>query len=102
MAKKNTLKISTTCGEFSRTTATAYTHAVVWDCPRAREIYEGVQSGDEFHIRMARSGVNRRWNNDRGFAVTWHSSASAAEKAAAGKYVWDWSAKVVGIFEVAA
>lgn len=87
---KTTLKVETSVGQFTRTTATAYTHAVVRTCAAATRALEGNYKG----------GVYGRWAKDRGYAVTWHGSAAAAAKAAATPYVWDLKAVVVGVFAV--
>jgi len=91
MTIKRTLKITTPYGEFNRKTDTAYTHAVVRDCPRAHEALTDVRV----------FGVSRRWKKDRGFAVTWHGSEQAARNAAAKDYMWGAST-VLGIFSVEA
>ena len=99
MAK--TLKISTPHGEFTRSTASVYTHAVVRSCPRSAEEFEYFKAlTDPREIRGAKQGVSGRWIKDRGYAVTWHKSEAAAQNAASGNYMWDHSAVVLGIFPV--
>jgi hypothetical protein len=88
MAKK-TLKIITPDGVFTRTTNTAYTHAVVRRSERAYEAYINPRY---------KSGVQGRWIKDRGFGVTWHGSEQAAQAAARKPYGWDGSIDVVGIY----
>jgi hypothetical protein len=91
MATKE-LKAVTPVGEFSRSTKSSYTHVVVRECGRAKEAL----------ANKSTRGVGGRWAKDNGYAVTWHNSKLAAERAADAKYCYDWSAKVVGIYEVGA
>jgi hypothetical protein len=90
---KTELKVTTPVGEFTRATSTKYTHVVVWNSPRAMEVFKSGASNP--------SGVHARWVKDRGYGVTWHGSAESAAKAAAGKYGWDGSRDLVGMFPVA-
>lgn len=100
---KKILKAETTVGEFTRTTNSEYTHIVVWNSPRVARFVSLVNSGDERAVRKSKGGNAARWLKDRGFGVTWHGSAAAAQKAAAGRFSWDGSdATLVGVFEVAA
>ena len=89
------LKVNTPYGEFTRSTKTAYTHAVVRTCARAMDT---LARKDE---RGMNSRVIGRWIKDRGYAVTWHGSEVAARSAAAKPYGWADSI-VVGIFPVEA
>jgi hypothetical protein len=93
---KMVLKVQTPVGEFNRSTKTAYTHAVVRESERAMGEFKDAQNGG--HV----FGVGQRWAKDRGYAVTWHGSEKAAKKAAEVPYMWDRSAKVVGVFPVEA
>lgn len=89
---KQTFKINTPQGEFTRTSSTLlYTHAVVRLSSRTREAFENPR----YTV-----GVHGRWIKDRGFAVTWHGSEQAARKAAATPYGYDHSATVLGIYPV--
>jgi hypothetical protein len=99
---KKTLKAQTTVGEFTRATASNYTHVVVWDAPYVMNLFVAVQNGDAEAICISRDGVQARWVKDRGYGVTWHSSAAAANKAARGRYGWVINSTLVGVFEVAA
>jgi len=94
---KKTLKAVTPFGEFNRTTGSNYTHVVVWHSPRAYKVF---QSGVSSYANGG--GIDARWIKDQGYGVTWHGSAAAAAKAAKGRYGYDLSSKVAGIFEVAA
>lgn len=103
MAKKHTLKINAgDHGEFTRTTASNYTHAVVRTSERAMNNYRPIADGTatEREILWAKSGVTARWVKDRGYAVTWHGSKRAAEAAASKPYFWDNKTTLVGIFPV--
>lgn len=93
---KTTLKVTTPVGEFTRATATAYTHAVVRKSPRAMGVFERAQAGGDVY----KGGVQGRWIKDRGFAVTWHGSERAAKNAAAADYTWDGQTEVVGVFAI--
>lgn len=97
MAKK-TLKIETPVGEFTRSTDTAYTHAVVRTSVRAAAVLASFNAGT-YKYRL--SGVDARWIKDRGHAVTWHSSEAAARAAASKPYGWDKETTLVGVFAVA-
>lgn len=97
MAK--TLIIKTPHGEFTRTTGTAYTHAVVRSCPRAMEAFEASQNDPE-NTRRWKGGVTGRWAKDRGFAVTWHKSEASARSAASKPYGWSRTSTVLGVFAV--
>lgn len=102
MSKKK-LNATTPAGQFTRTTASQYSHVVVWNSPRAMKLFTRVLNGDEVAISNSKSGVYARWVKDRGHGVTWHSSVFAAKKAAAhGNYAWDGESTLVGIFDVAA
>ena len=98
MAKLN-LKVVTAHGTFTRSTATAYTHAVVRSSPRAAAAYAAfLVSGT--HSRLA---LAQRFAKDLGHAVTWHGSEQAARNAAAKPYFWDAKdAIVLGVFPVEA
>lgn len=97
-------------GTFTRQTATQYTHVVVRECEEARGAAERLanriqqaQAEGWSPIAIAKNlacGVDARWAKDNGYAVTWHGSEGAARKAADGKYLYDWSARVLGIYEV--
>lgn len=90
---KQRLAVNTPAGTFTRTTATKYTHAVVWNSPRAAIAKE---KGNGLH-----GGVRQRWIKDNGFGVTWHGSETAANAAARKGYLWDSAATLVGVFSVA-
>jgi hypothetical protein len=90
---KAILKIETEHGVFTRQTKSAYTHAVVFSSPRAKQFFEKAEG--------AQCGVNARWVKDRGFGVTWHSSLKSAQAALRKGYQWDSLAQPVGIFSVA-
>jgi hypothetical protein len=93
-----TIKVTTPVGEFTRSTKSNYTHAVVRKCDRAQAVYEKfLTSGGKSVL-----GTDARWIKDRGFAVTYHTSERSAANAAKQKYFWDYSAQVIGIYEVAA
>lgn len=96
MATK-TLKITSPVGTFTRKTATNYTHAVVWNSPRAADTLARSEAGEDLSY-----GVNARWIKDRGYATTWHSSERTARAAAASPYKWDCKATPVGVFQVEA
>ena len=97
MAKLN-LKITTAHGTFTRSTATAYTHAVVRSSPRAASAYAAfLVSGTHSPAALA-----QRFAKDLGHAVTWHGSEQAARNAAAKPYLWDATTAVLGIFPVEA
>lgn len=96
---KNTLKVETSAGEFTRKTDTPYTHVVVRVSPRAAASLAAFGAGN---YRGKLSGVDARWVKDRGYAVTWHNSEAAARAAAEKPYVWDRETSLVGVFEVAA
>lgn len=94
-----TLKVNTTVGEFTRNTDIAYTHAIVWNSPRAAQTYANVTNNvANYHG----GGVHGRWVKDRGYATTWHGSHKAALRAASRGYGWDNEATPVGIFAVEA
>lgn len=79
---KQTLKINTPHGEFTRTTNTAYTHAVVAiPASRCGKTYTGAADLAE-QLAGATSGVMARVLKDRGYIVSWHSSEYAAHNAA--------------------
>lgn len=99
MATKQTLKVVTAVGEFTRTTNTAYQFAVVRNSPRAKDYFDRVESGA---AKADKTGVTGRWLKDRGFAVTWHGSEAAARSAAAKPYDWDSKAELIGVFTVVA
>lgn len=99
---KKVLKVTTPVGEFSRATDSNYTHAVVWNAPPAMDLFVRVQNGDAEAICRSRNGVYARWIKDRGFGVTWHGSAAAANKAASKRYGWSLKSTLVGVFEVTA
>ena len=103
MAKLN-LKITTAHGTFTRSTATAYTHAVVRSSRRANDCYLPIANGTATpdQLSWAKSGVTARWIKDRGYAVTWHGSEQAARNAAAKPYFWDATTVVLGTFPVEA
>lgn len=86
-----TLKVTTTVGEFTRKTATAYTHVNVWKSPRAE--------ADIADPNAYPGGISGRWKKDRGYGVTWHSSLKAAQNAGR-KYIWDGDATLIGTFDV--
>lgn len=85
------LTVTTPAGVFDRKTETRYTHVNVWSSPRAQRI---AASPDR------QSAVYARWVKDRGYGVTWHSSARAAEAASRKGYVWDGEATLIGTFPV--
>jgi hypothetical protein len=87
-----TLTATTPVGSFNRATASAYSHVNVWASPRAAEAVADAYAH--------KNGVGGRWIKDRGYGVTWHFTEASARKAAAGKYGWDQSAKLVGTFPV--
>jgi|KBSMisStaDraftv2_1062788.scaffolds.fasta_scaffold350771_1 hypothetical protein len=87
-----TLTATTPVGTFNRATASAYSHVNVWASPRA-----AAQAAEPDAYT---GGVMGRWIKDHGYGVTWHFNEASARKAAAGKYGWDHSAKLVGIFPV--
>jgi hypothetical protein len=87
---KNTLTVKTPHGTFTRTTTSKYTHVVVRSSARAQEAAK----------RNEKYGVEARWAKDGGYAVTWHSSAQAAAKAANTVYTWDLKTTVLGIYAV--
>ena len=89
---KTTLTIQTTAGTFTRTTASKYTHIVVYASPRAKKVFDANEK--------TQSGVDARWIKDRGFGVTWHGSLASAEKAAKAGYKWDSEATLVGVFSI--
>ena len=91
-----TINIDTPVGAFTRKTNTAYSHAIVWNSPRAMEYFKSASTGGYKHV----GGVHGRWFKDRGYAVTWHGSLGAAQRALKGGYKWDGSNDPVGIFEV--
>ncbi|HEX8887100.1 MAG TPA: hypothetical protein VF797_21645 [Noviherbaspirillum sp.] len=91
---KTTLKVTTPAGEFTRTTDTAYTHAVVRTSKRAKDYVERVAAGK----KPITSGVFARFLKDQGHIVTWHQSESAAQKAAAGENKWDRETTLIGVF----
>jgi hypothetical protein len=93
-----TIKVTTPVGEFTRSTKSNYTHAVVRKSERANSRYQQFLATGE----KSGSGVDARWIKDRGFAVTYHTSERAAQNAANQKYGWDWKSEVIGIYEVAA
>ena len=103
MAKLN-LKITTAHGTFTRSTATAYTHAVVRSSERAYGTYLPIANGTATpdQLRWAKSGVTARWIKDRGYAVTWHGSEQAARNAAAKPYFWDSKTGPATIYPVEA
>jgi hypothetical protein len=88
------LKVSTPHGEFTRKATKAYTHVVVRKSERAMKSFnEPVWDS---------SGVQQRWQKDRGFAVTWHGSEGAARAAASKPYVWDSKTGPAEVFAVEA
>ena len=101
---KRTLKITTPHGEFTRTTDTAYTHAVVRTSERAYGSYLPIANGTATpdQLRWAKSGVTARWIKDRGYAVTWHGSEQAARNAAAKDYSHDKKTGPATIYPVEA
>ena len=86
------LTVTTPVGLFTRKTDTIYAYVNVWASPRA-ERYAANPS-------EACGGVTGRWVKDRGYGVTWHSSAQAAANAARRGYEWDSAATLVGTFPV--
>jgi len=80
--KKTTLKISTPHGEFTRTTGTAYTHAVVAIAASRCGTTFATPADVVAYCDNSKSGVMARVLKDRGYIVSWHSSAAAAQKAA--------------------
>lgn len=84
MTKKTTLKINTPMGEFTRTTATAYTHVVVAiAASRCGEKFNGPEDCAAHCAPHAWSGgIHARILKDRGYIVSWHSSETNARKAA--------------------
>jgi hypothetical protein len=95
-----TLKAVTPQGEFTRGTATPYSHAVVRHSPRAQGLYQKVQAGDADGINSAKSGAQARWVKDRGFVVSWHTTEKSALSAAASTYGYDPDTTVLGIYPV--
>jgi hypothetical protein len=93
-----TIKVATPFGEFTRTTKSDYTHAVVRKSDRAKSVHDKFVSSGE----KSGSGVDARWIKDRGFAVTYHTSERAARNAAKQQYAYDSKTEVIGIYEVAA
>ena len=87
---KTTLTAKTAHGTFTRNTNSKYTHVVVRKSQRA---IDALQS--EY-----KCGLEARFKKDKGFAVTWHSSHAAAQKAANSFYAWDRESVVLGIYEV--
>lgn len=85
------LTVTTPAGVFTRTTDTLYRYVNVWDSPRARRLAASP---------YRQSGVYARWVQDRGYAVTWHSSEQAAAGAARRGYGWDSAATLIGTFPV--
>lgn len=96
---KTTLTAYTRVGQFTRTTATPYTHIVVWASSRATTVAAEAAAGER-GIELI--GKTAQWVKDRGYGVTWHKTERAAAAAAAGKWVWDLSAVLVGVFAVGA
>lgn len=92
-----TIVAVTPVGLFARTTKSDYTHVVVRESERAKAVYDNFLSTGKKSF-----GVNNRWIKDRGFVVTYHNSLRSAENAAKQKYFYDYSSKVIGIYEVAA
>lgn len=87
---KKTLTAKTPHETFTRTTNTKYTHVVVRKSQRAIDALQSKYN----------SGLEARFKKDKGFAVTWHSSYAAAQKAARTWYGWDPKSVVLGIYEV--
>ena len=87
---KTTLTVKTPHGTFTRTTTSKYTHVVVRSSERAKKALDTTE----------KLGVEANWKRDGGYAVTWHSSAQAAAKAAKAAYGWDLKATVLGIYAV--
>jgi hypothetical protein len=85
---KRTLTVKTNFCTFTRTTASDYTHAVVWASPRAKARFD--KGGKD-------NGVAAKWLKDQGHGVTWHGSLAAAQKATGG-YCWDGAATLLGIY----
>ncbi len=80
---KQTLKISTPCGEFTRTTNTAYTHVVVsFATSRCGETFDTPDAVAAYCAKYGKSGVHGRVAKDRGYIVSWHKSFAAALYAA--------------------
>jgi hypothetical protein len=93
-----TIKVITPVGEFTRSTNSQYTHAVVRKSERANRVYQQFLQTNE----RSSSGVDARWVKDRGYAVTYHASLRSAANASQQKYPYDCAAEVIGIYEVAA
>ncbi|NCU72208.1 MAG: hypothetical protein EBY66_04210 [Candidatus Fonsibacter lacus] len=92
-----TIKVITPVGEFTRSTKSNYTHAVVRKSELANNIYQQfLQTGKK------QSGVDGRWIKDCGYAVTYHTSLRSAANVAQQKYPYDPKSEVIGIYEVAA
>lgn len=89
---KMLLTVNTPVGTFNRNTNSQYKAVVVWNSPRAKACFEK-------NAGKKNSGVDARWVKDNGFAVTWHGSRQAAEKATK-QYMWDANATLVGVFEL--
>lgn len=86
-----TLSATTPVGTFTRTTATAYAWIVV---RRSAEAAKAAATSGPL------SGVDARWRKDLGYAVTWHTSRAAADRAASRPYAYDRETEIVGIFAV--
>jgi hypothetical protein len=103
MAKK-TLLVRTPYGDFTRTTNTAYTHVVV--AVPASRCGKTFESAADLAAKLTaegnhKSGVMARVLKDRGYIVSWHSTAAAALRAAdAGNSAY-FSTKPGQVFAVA-
>ena len=93
---KTTLTAKTPHGTFTRSTNTKYTYVVVRKSAKAEAVYAKKLAGE----KVSKCGVDAKWAKDSGFVVTWHGNRAAAEKAAAAKYCYDWSALVLGVYAV--
>jgi len=60
-----------------------------------------VQAGDALSVRLSKSGLQGRWNKDRGYVVSWHGSERAARQSADKPNGYDPQATVLGVFPVA-
>lgn len=82
---KQMLKVNTPYGEFTRKTATKYTHIVV--AQPASRMGKEITGADELAAMLTADGhhtdgVMARVLKDRGYIVSWHSTEAAASKAA--------------------
>ena len=96
---KSTLTATTPFGDFSRKTDSPYTHVVVRspDC-NWREVHSPEELVAKFGSGHGKGGgVFGRYVKDRGYIVSWHSSASAAISAKPAGYC---DSKLLGVFPV--